>query len=166
MTEDQEVVPAPPAEPRAQAAAAFSPYGKPLPEPNAVSAPFWDGARQHRLMLQRSKQTGRHVFYPRAVSPYGAADELEWVEASGRGTVYSYTIARRATAPQWAGDVPYVVAIVELAERVHMTTNIVGCPPEAVHIGMAVEAVYADVTAETTLVQFRPVNTVTESPPG
>jgi uncharacterized protein len=148
------------------AAPAYTAYGKPLPEPNAITAPFWEGARQHRLMLQRSKRTGRHVFYPRAVSPFGAGDELEWVEASGKGTVYSFTVARRATAPQWAGDVPYVIAIIELAEGVHMTANILECAPEAVHIGMAVEALYVDVTAELSLVQFRPVSTATGSSPG
>ncbi len=156
-TEREQTEPAP---------AAFAPYARPLPEPTAVSAPFWEGARQHRLMLQRSQRTGRHVFYPRAVSPFGAGDELEWVEASGRGTVYSYTVARRATAPQWAGEVPYVIAIVELAENVRMTANIVGCAPGDVRIGMAVEAAYDDVTPEVTLVQFRPLNTVTVSPPG
>ena len=145
---------------------AFAPYGRPLPEPNAVTAPFWDGARQHRLMLQRSRRTGRYVFYPRAVSPFGAGDELEWVESSGKGTVYSFTVARRATAPQWAGEAPYVIAIVQLAEKVRMTTNIVGCPPEDVRIGMAVEAVYDDVTAEVTLVRFRPAAPDTEPPPG
>lgn len=137
-------------------ASAERPYLKPLPEITAVSQPFWDAAREHRLCIQRSKKTGKHVFYPRQVSPFGAGDELEWVEASGRGTVYTYTVARRPTAPQWEGEAPYVIAIVALEEGVHMTANIVECDPEAVHCGMPVEATYDDVTPEVTLVQFRP----------
>ena len=89
-------------------------YSKPLPEATKVSQPFWDGAKEHRLMLQRSKRTGKYVYYPRAVSPYGPGDELEWVQASGKGTVYSYTVARRPTGPQWTEDGAYVIAIVEL----------------------------------------------------
>lgn len=131
-------------------------YTKPLPEPNAVTQPFWDGAKEHRLVLQRSKKTGRYVYYPRAVSPFGVNDEMTWTTVSGRGTVYSYTIARRPTAPQWAADAPYVIAIVRLEEGPHLTTNIVGCDPEGVRIGMQVVATFADVSADITLVQFRP----------
>jgi hypothetical protein len=131
-------------------------YTKPLPEPTEVSRPFWDAARDHRLLIQRSKKTGQHVFYPRAVSPFGPDDELEWVEASGRGSVYSYTIARRPTGPQWAGDVPYAIAIVELEEGVHMTANIVECDPDSLRVGMPVEVTFQDVTPEVALPQFRP----------
>lgn len=136
--------------------AATQPYTKPLPEPNAVSQPFWDAAKEHRLVLQRSKKTGRYIYYPRAVSPFGADDELTWTAVSGRGTVYSYTIAQRPTAPQWADDGPYVIAIVRLEEGPHLTTNIVGCEPGAVRIGMPVVVDFADVTGEVTLVHFRP----------
>jgi uncharacterized OB-fold protein len=133
-----------------------TPYTKPLPEPTEVSRPFWDAAREHRLLIQRSKNTGKYVFYPRAVSPFGRDDELEWVEAAGRGLVYSYTVARRPTGPQWAGDVPYVIAIIELDEGVHMTANIVDCDVDAVRVGMPVEVTYQEVTPEVTLPQFRP----------
>jgi uncharacterized protein len=139
-------------------ATSATPYLKPLPEPTEVSRPFWEAAREHRLLIQRSKKTGRFVFYPRAVSPFGAGDTLEWVEVSGRGTVYSFTVARRATAPQWAEDGAYVIAIVRLAEGPHITANIIGCSPEAVSIGMSVVAEYQDVTPEVTLVQFRPAD--------
>lgn len=134
-----------------------APYTKPLPDPTETSRPFWDAAKEGRLLIQRSKSKGKAVFYPRPVSPYGPNDELEWVEASGKGTVYSFTVARRPTAPQWANDGAYVIAIVELEEGAHMTTNIVGCPPEKVFIGMPVVAVFDAVTPEVTLVKFRPL---------
>ena len=143
--------------PESTGEAAFTPYDKPLPEPTAVSQPFWDAAKEHRLVLQRSKKTGKFVYYPRSVSPFGPNDELEWQEVSGRGRVYAYTVARRPTAPQWANDGPYVIAIVELEEGPHLTANILGCAPDEVRIGMAVMASFEDVTAEVTLVQFRPV---------
>ncbi|MFQ5382400.1 MAG: Zn-ribbon domain-containing OB-fold protein [Dehalococcoidia bacterium] len=133
-------------------------YRKPLPSPNDTSRPFWDGLQQGRLLIQLSKTTGNHVFYPREASPFGAGDELEWVEASGRGTVYAFTIARRPPAAPWADDVPYVYAIVELAEGPRLTTNIVECDPESVAIGMAVEASFDHVTPEVTLLKFKPVS--------
>ncbi len=133
-----------------------APYTKPLPEPTAASRPFWEAAREHRLLIQRSRKTREAVFYPRLVSPFGPDDELEWFEASGRGTVYSYTVAHRPTAPQWAGDTPYAIAIVELDEGARMTTNIVGCEPADIQIGMRVVAEYDDVTPDVTLVKFRP----------
>ena len=132
-------------------------YTKPLPEMSPVSKPFWDAAKEHRLLIQRSQKTGKAVFYPRPVSPYGPKDELEWVEATGKGMVYSYTVARRPTAPQWANEGPLVIAIVELEEGARMTTNIVQCDPDSVHIGMAVTVVFEDVTPEVTLVKFKPL---------
>ncbi len=136
--------------------ATYENYAKPLPEPTPVSQPFWDAAREHKLVLQRSKKTGRFVYYPRSVSPFGPDDELEWTEVSGRGTVYSYTVARRPTAPQWANEGPLIIVIVQLAEGPHLTANLLGCAPDDVRIGMPVVASFEDVTPEVTLVQFRP----------
>ena len=137
-------------------AASESTYAKPLPEPTEVTKPFWEAARQHTLLLQRSRKTGRFIYYPRSVSPFGPDDELEWEQVSGRGTVYSYTVARRPTSPQWANEGPLIIAIVELEEGPHLTANLRDIDPDAVRIGMAVEAVFEDVTPEVTLVQFGP----------
>lgn len=131
-------------------------YTKPLPDPTPATQPFWDALRDHRLVLQRSKKTGKAIYYPRSISPHGPKDTLEWVECSGRGTVYSFTVARRPTAPQWANDGDYVIAIVEIEEGARITANILNCPPESVRIGMPVRAVFQDVTPEVTLLQFEP----------
>jgi uncharacterized protein len=133
-----------------------APYLKPLPEPTPATQPFWDALREHKLKLQRSKKTGKVIYYPRLVSPHGPKDELTWVECSGKGTVYSFTIARRPTAPQWGADGDYTIAIVELDEGARLTANILNCPPEAVKVGMKVTAVFVDVTPEYTLLQFEP----------
>jgi uncharacterized OB-fold protein len=131
-------------------------YNKPLPDPTPATQPFWDALREHKLRLQRSKKAKKAIYYPRNVSPYGPKDELEWVECSGKGTVYSFTIARRPTAPQWNDDGDYAIAIVEIDEGARLTANIVNCPPEAVRIGMKVKAYFQDVTPEVTLLQFEP----------
>ena len=133
-----------------------TPYNKPLPDPAPATQPFWDGLREHKLVLQRSKKTGKAIYYLRSVSPNGPKDTLDWVECTGRGTVYSFTIARRPTAPQWTGDGDYAIAIVEIDEGARLTANIVNSPPEAVRIGMRVKAVFLDVTPDVTLLQFEP----------
>ncbi len=129
---------------------------RPLPRPTQVSAPYWEAARRHELAIQRCASCQRHVFYPRLNCPACGSRQLDWVTASGRGTVYTYTIARRPTHPAFAGRTPYVIAIVELEEGPRMTTNIVGCDPDSVQIGMPVEAAFEDVNPDSTLVVFRP----------
>lgn len=133
-----------------------NPYTRPLPEPTPATRPYWEGLKQHKLVLQYSKKGKTAIYYPRSVSPFGPKDELSWAECSGRGTVYSFTIARRPTAPQWSDACPYVIAIVEIEEGARLTANILDCDPETVRIGMPVTAVFVDVTPETTLLQFRP----------
>jgi uncharacterized OB-fold protein len=88
-----------------------------------------------RFMLQRSRATGHYVFYPRAIFPGTGETDLEWVEASGKGVVYSTTIVRNK--PPVAD---YNVALVDLAEGPRMMTRIVDVEPDQVHIGMAVVA--------------------------
>jgi hypothetical protein len=131
-------------------------YAKPLPEPSAVTQPFWDGARAGRLLLQRCDACRRWVWYPRPFCPGCGGTRLDWQPASGRGTLYSYTIARRAPIPTFEGDVPYVIAIVELEEGPHFTSNVVGIAPEKLRVGMPLVAAFDAVTPEVTLVRFRP----------
>jgi len=129
---------------------------KPLPSPSPDSNPFWAAARQHRLLLQHCGACAQFIFYPRHRCARCGGAALEWRPVSGTGTVYSFTVVRRTTNRPFAADVPYVVAIVALAEGPRMTTNIVGCSPDAVRCGMPVEVCFDDVTAEMTLVKFRP----------
>lgn len=131
-------------------------YNKPLPHPNEVSQPFWDAAKRHELQIQRCNACGTSIFYPREACPECLAADLIWIPVSGKGRLYSYTIAQAPTHPAFADDVPYVIAIVELEEGPHITTNLVGCLPDQVTIGMPVVASFEDVNEETTLVKFRP----------
>jgi uncharacterized OB-fold protein len=132
-------------------------YAKPLPRPNEVSLPFWEGTRAHELRVQRCRGCGRHIFYPRAICPFCLSEHLDWVTASGKGKVYSYTVVRRAMHPAFREDTPYVLAIVELEEGPRLTTNVVGVEPEKVRVDMPVQAAYDDVTPEVTLLKFEPL---------
>jgi uncharacterized OB-fold protein len=107
-------------------------------------------------MIQRCSNCRSHIFYPRYNCPQCGSRGLEWVQASGRGKVYTYTVARRPTHPAFADRVPYVIAIVELEEGPRLTTNIVDCDPNAVRIDMPVEVTFEDVNEEISLPVFRP----------
>ena len=131
-------------------------YTKPLPRIDEESRGFWEACARHELYLQRCRDCGTTRFYPRALCPACLSSAIEWVRASGKGTVYTFTVTHQNQAPGFREEVPYVLAVVELAEGVRMMTNVVGCPPEDVRIGMPVEVVFEDVTPEVALAKFRP----------
>ena len=132
-------------------------YEKPLPVIDPGSAPFWEAAREHRLSIPRCLDCGKHHFYPRELCPHCHSDNLEWSDVSGRGSIYTFTIARRPAGPAYADDVPYVIALIDLAEGPRMMTNVIASDVEAVRIGDAVEVVFDDVTDEVTLPKFKTV---------
>jgi hypothetical protein len=130
-------------------------YDKPLPIVDPDTAPYWQAAREHKLLLKRCADCGRAHFYPRELCPHCHSDAVSWLEAKGTGSIYSFTVARRPAGPAFQPDAPYVVAIVELDEGARMMTNIVGCAPESVRIGQRVAVAYEDVTPEISLPKFR-----------
>ena len=107
------------------------------PGPDAV---FRRYLSEGRFYIQRCRDTGRHVFYPRALSPYTGKPNLEWVPASGDGVVYASTVTRRRK--EAGGD--YNVALIDLAEGVRMMSRVEGLAPDKVAIGMKVKARIAD----------------------
>jgi uncharacterized OB-fold protein len=104
----------------------------PIPDP--MTAPFWEAAKDGRLMIGRCKDTGRHFFPPRGVSPFTLSTNVELVAATGRGTLYSWTVMRTKE--------PYIPAMVELAEGPRMFTNLVDVEFAAIRIGMPVRVVF------------------------
>lgn len=128
---------------------------KPLPIIDPGSRPFWDAAREHRLSIPRCRSCENHFFYPRELCPFCHSGDLEWVDASGRGTVYSFTIVRKPAGPAFAADVPYVVAMIALDEGPRMLTNLIVDDVEAVRIGDRVEVSFVDVTDDVTLPKFK-----------
>ncbi len=133
-------------------------YRKPLPRIDEESRGYWEALARHELYFQRCRNCGTKRFYPRAVCTNCLSSAVEWVRASGRGTVYSFTVTHQNQSPGFREELPYVLAIVELDEGVRLTTNIVVGAVDAVRIGMPVEVVFEDVTPEITLPKFRPVS--------
>lgn len=111
---------------------------RPAPIKQDFSKPFWDGAAEGKLMLQYCPDSKQYQFYPRPVSVRTGKRTLEWREASGRGTVYSFTVTYRSPIPV-KGIKPYVVALVELEEGVRIMANLIGAAPEEAKIGMQVK---------------------------
>lgn len=130
---------------------------KPTPIVNDWARPFWEAANQEKLVIQRCKDCGEYIFYPRIACPYCFSDNIEWVEASGKGTVYSYTVVENNAPSAFINDIPYVVAVVRLEEGVQMLSNIVGCEPCDVRCDMAVNVTFEKLDDEFTLPKFKPV---------
>ena len=107
----------------------------PAPQPNVETQPYFDAASQGKLVIKTCTACGQAHHYPRALCPFCGSDRTEWMPASGRGTVYSYSVMRRA-AP------PYAIAYVTLAEGPTMMTNIVDCDLDAIRIGQRVKVVF------------------------
>lgn len=111
------------------------------------SEPYWLGLARGEIWLQRCHSCKQYVFYPRGLCPRCYSTELEWVVASGRGIIYSYTVVRRP-APIFRGDSPYVVALVDLAEDVRMLMRVDGVSPADARIGVEVEVIFVDLDGE------------------
>ncbi len=105
------------------------PVAKAIPVATPATRPFWEGTQAGELRLQRCTACARHFLYPRTHCPSCGSANTEWVKASGRGRLYSYVISHRA-APGWEGEVPYVIAVVQLDEGPRMLSNLVGVPPD------------------------------------
>lgn len=118
------------------------------------SRPYWEGLAQGELRIQRCDACARAVFYPRALCPHCFSERLSWIVASGKGTIYSYTVAHQAFGP-FATETPFVVAIVELEEGVRMMTRIFDASRERITVGATVQVTFASVGEDFTLPYFR-----------
>lgn len=134
-------------------------YQKPLPQRDADSAEFWEGCKRHALLIQRCQRCGKFRFFPSPTCPYCNSWDLAWTRVSGHGQIYSWVVVTRSIHPAFAGEVPYVVAVVELEEQEGLLIpgNLIDCHPSAIRAGMPVEVVFEDVTPEVTLPKWRPL---------
>ena len=129
---------------------------KPLPIPTKWSQPFWDAAREHRLVLRKCSKCGYIDHPPYLYCTACHADEHEWIEASGKATLAAYAINYFGVPfPFWA-DLPYVVALIDLEEGPRMISNVVECDFDVLENGMDLEVVFDDVTDEITLPKWKP----------
>lgn len=115
-----------------------------LPAPIVIadSAPYWQAAREGRLALQKCRDCGALRFFPRYLCTACGSERTDWVDASGRGTIHSFTIVHRAAFPEFQARTPYVVALVDLEEGPRMMTNILGADALEVAIGDAVSVTF------------------------
>jgi uncharacterized OB-fold protein len=130
----------------------------PAPFVNPEVKQFWDATADGRLLLPRCQDCQAVIWFPRPFCPECASTNIDWFQASGRGTVYSYTVNRRGQAdmPDYRNAGVYVLAYVELEEGPRVMTNIVDCDPDSVQIGQQVEVVFHDTGQGTALPRFRP----------
>ena len=135
----------------------MSEYLKPLPRPSAESKPYWDAAREHRLVVQKCNTCGEFWFPPSQRCAHCLSDDHAWTEVKGTGKVFSFVTYQRLYHKGWDGEVPYVVAVIELDEGPRMLSAVVGIPPEKVACDMAVKVVFDDVAPDATLPKFTPV---------
>jgi len=134
-----------------------APRDKPLPVVTDESRPFWEGCRQGKLLLQYCDQCHRHQFYPRLYCMQCGSDKVRWVEASGRGVIYSYTIIHQNKAPEFVHDTPYNVAVVQLEEGPRLMCNIVDAPLNELRVDLPVTVVFDAVSDSISLPRFRPL---------
>ena len=134
-------------------------FDRPMPVKTPTSAPFWDALSEHRIRIQYSPSTDAWVFYPRVRAPRTLADDLEWREISGMGTLYSFTVARRPVGPHFADAVPQLLAIVEWDEGPRFSTEMVNVDPADLRIGMRVRPVFFDYPDhDITMVRYEPAS--------
>ena len=122
----------------------------PAPIVDSFTAPLWQAASEGVLMIRRCTSCGEAHWYPRPFCPHCSSVDTDWVPASGSGTIYSFTVTRKA------GPVPYVLAYVTLDEDVTILTNLVDAEMEALHIGQRVNVTFRQAEGGGAVPLFRP----------
>jgi uncharacterized OB-fold protein len=109
------------------------------------------------VQIQQCDSCGSWVFYPRALCPRCLSSDLAWTRVSGEGEVYTFTRTRVPTLPEFAAEMPQLLAVIQLAEGVRMNSVLVDVDPDAIKVGMKVRPVFVDVEgADRTLLHFAP----------
>jgi len=132
------------------------PAPKPVPVPDELSKPFFEGAREHRLMIQRCNQCHMFQVPGRFVCDECLGDDLAWVEASGRGTVFSFVIMHQRYNPGFAAEIPYNIATVELKEGPRLLTNLINIANDDIRVGLPVKVSFEDISQDISLPKFEP----------
>jgi uncharacterized OB-fold protein len=128
----------------------------PAPGADWETRAYWEGAARGELVLQRCRACGAVQHRPRALCVSCLAGEIEHFVASGRAIVHTFTVTHQNQAPGFREACPYVLAYVDLAEGPRLLTNLVGCEPAAVRVGMAVSVAFAASEGEFPVPVFRP----------
>lgn len=129
-----------------------------VPRISPEAAEYFAGSVRGEVRIQRCDACGRHHHYPRLACPHCASGDLEWITASGFGTVHSFTVIRQHGIPPFTEQVPFVVALVDLDEvGARFVAQLPTVRPESARIGMRVQARFAPATDEIALIEFAPI---------
>ncbi|WP_405779745.1 Zn-ribbon domain-containing OB-fold protein [Streptomyces sp. NBC_00859] len=145
--------PAPAPVPAAPAPAATARFD--LPEPDAFTESYWAAAGEGRLLIRRCGECGRPHHYPREFCPHCWSDDVTWEQASGRATLYTWSVVHRNDLPPFGQRAPYVAAVVDLAEGPRLMTEVVDCPQDALRIGMALGVTFRELAPGVSVPVFR-----------
>ena len=129
-------------------------YDKLVPSPTPETQPYWDGLRQGRLRLQCCADCGKVRHYPRPVCDACWSMNTNWIDASGRGTVHSWTITHYAFHPGFKGDLPFILITVDLVEGVRMNAQVRGIEESQLQVGLPVKVAFDPVKPDLTLPVF------------
>jgi uncharacterized OB-fold protein len=130
----------------------------PIPVPDRYTGFFWQGASDRKLLILRCQKCGTYIHLPRPVCRVCQSFDLSPEEVSGRGTLYSYTITYKAFHPFFVDRVPYVIAVVDLAEQagLRLVSNLVGVDQAAIEFGMPLQVDFEELDPDLTIPVFRP----------
>ena len=128
-----------------------------LPTPEQDTVPFWEAARSERLVVKRCAACAKAHFYPRPFCPHCWSEDVAWEDASGRATLYSWSVVHMNDLPPFNERVPYVAAVVDLDEGPRLMTNVVDCAFEDLAVGMRLFVRFRPISAEYTVPVFTPV---------
>ncbi|ARD46135.1 OB-fold domain-containing protein [Colwellia sp. PAMC 21821] len=132
---------------------------KPMPVATKISAPFWQALKENQLKIQQCNSCDGWVFFPRNHCSHCLAHDLEWKQVSGEGILYSYTLTRIPTMPEFADEMPQALAVVELAQGVRINTTLIDVAEQDIKVGMAVKPVFDKVSSDgETLLRFTSTN--------
>ena len=135
--------------------------GKPLPDINDQTRPFWSGAAEGRLMMQKCTRCGTVNFHPKPWCIECGSRDIPWVEVRPSGVVYSHTVAYSVAMnyPGWQADLPVILCLVDLDDGARMYAQLTDCAPDAVRIGMRVAAHFVPIAEGAGIPKFRPAAT-------
>ena len=127
----------------------------PLPVLDHLSTPFWEGCKQHVFLVHRCLACGR-AYWPASTCIDHGSSAMEWQAASGRAEVFTYTVVHHAYDRSLVDKLPYAATVVKLDEGPFFHTDIVGCAPSDVHVGMRVHVVFEAVDGDIVIPHFTP----------
>ena len=127
-----------------------------LPVPDDETQPFWDAAREGKLLIKRCADCGRAHFYPRPFCPFCWSAAVSWEAASGQAALYTWSVVHHNDLPPFSDRIPYVAAVVDLAEGPRMMTNVVDCDPDRLEVGMRLQVAYRELADDVTVPVFTP----------